>query len=65
MRDQAQTVSWLIEDRDRANEDHMGMLVQKSGTSCAGGKGAVLARFGGSLEHAIYDAAAPKPHPFT
>ncbi len=65
MREQAQTVGWLIADRDRANEVHMRMLMRKSDIGCAGGQGDVLETFEGSLEDAIYDAAAPKPHSFT
>jgi lysophospholipase L1-like esterase len=65
MRDQALSVSWLIADRDRANEVHLDMLIRKPHISCLGGKGDVLETFEGALENLIYNAAAPKPHSFT
>ncbi len=65
MRDQAQTVSWLIADRVRANEVRMTMLIRKSDTGPVRDTGDVLESFEDSLENAIYDAAAPKPHLFT
>lgn len=65
MRSQADSVGWLIDDRIRAHETRMTMLIHKAETRSVGDKGDVLLAFEDSIEKAIYDAAAPKPHSFT
>jgi lysophospholipase L1-like esterase len=65
MRSQAQTVGWTMRDRDEAHFIHMRMLIKKADTGAQTGKPDLMDAFENSMEDAIYQAAAPKPHVFT
>ncbi len=65
MRAQAQRVGWLVRDRDETHYIHLRMRVRKADTGAQLGKADVMDAFESSLEDAIYEAAAPKPHVFS
>lgn len=64
MRDQAQSVAWLIGDRDQAHRIHTRMAIRKAALGTASSGGDLMDEFEKSLEDAIYDAAIPKSHAF-
>ncbi len=62
---QAQSVSWLVRDRDEAHYIHLRMRVRNFDTGTQEGKPDMMQAFENSLEDSIYETAAPKPHVFT
>ena len=62
MRRQSQEVGWLVRDRDEARYIHLRMAIRKFDAGAQPGKPDVMDAFENSLEDAIYEAAAPKPH---
>jgi predicted GH43/DUF377 family glycosyl hydrolase/lysophospholipase L1-like esterase len=67
MRGQAQRVGWLVRDRDQAHYIHLRMAVRKFDVGAEPGKTDRdrMDAFENSLEDAIYNEAAPKPHLFS
>jgi lysophospholipase L1-like esterase len=62
MRDQAQSVAYLVSDRDTARSLQMRMLIDKADTGARDGKPDLLEAFESLKEEQIHAAAAPKPH---
>jgi beta-1,2-mannosidase len=60
---QAQSVGWLVRDRDETHFVHARMRAREADTGSEGGKD-VMQAFENMQEDLLYEAALPKPHVF-